>query len=159
MNKEFENEYILMRSILNVVSDESGIPSSKIASNVRDRNLVDARRVVSVILRDSHQIVYNKIGNLLGLEHASIIHYVRGHDNLYKYDRDYRLLFDNCIKRISKGMDIVNEEIDYNKKEPELSFMLLRRENITLREKLVSIANILNFKDNDKKRSTKEICV
>ena len=100
-----------------------------------------------------------EIGNLLGLEHASIIHYVRGHDNLYKYDRDYRLLFDNCIKRISKGIDIINEEIDYNNEEPELSFMLLKRENVTLREKLVNIANILNFKENDKKRSTRKICV
>jgi len=159
MDKEFENEYVIMKSILNVVSDESGIPAAKIASSIRNRNIVDARRVITIILREKYQIVYSKIGRLLGLDHASIIHYFRGHDNLYKFERDYRLLYDNCIKRIGIGIDIINEEIDYNDQEPELSFMLLKRENVTLREKLVNIANILNFKDNDKKRSAREICV
>ena len=157
--KEFEDEYITMKSVLNVVSDESGISSSKIASDIRDRHIVDARRVVSIILRNRYGTVYPKIGNLLGLTHASVIHYVRGHDHLYKYDVDYRLLYDNCLKRVEKGFGIIDEEITFDNEDPELSFMVLKRENISLREKLVNIANILNIKENDKKRSTKEICV
>lgn len=56
----------------------------------RKRNNVDGRVAVSYYLRIYYKMTFQKIGALFGKEHGIIMHYVRLHKTLYKYNMEYR---------------------------------------------------------------------
>lgn len=63
-----------------------------IDKNTRKREIVDARRVYSKILRD-FGFSYQHIGDSINKDHATIIHYIKSIDNLLTYDPSFEKKF------------------------------------------------------------------
>lgn len=71
-----------MESLKKIIND---IYLVDIDDSSRMRSIVDARRAYSKILRD-FGYSYHHIGDSIGKDHASIIHYVKSIDGLLQYD-------------------------------------------------------------------------
>lgn len=63
----------------------------------RKQNNVNGRIAVSNYLRAHEKMTLVSIGNCLNKDHASIIHYLKQHADLYKYDRNYKYLYDKIV--------------------------------------------------------------
>jgi hypothetical protein len=63
-----------------------------IDKRTRKRELVDARRAYSKILRDVG-FSYQHIGDSIGKDHATVIHYIKTIDPLLKYDPVFQKKF------------------------------------------------------------------
>lgn len=63
-----------------------------IEDRTRKRQIVDARKAYSKILRDSG-FSYEFIGKSINKDHATIIHYVKSVDSLLKYDAIFEKKF------------------------------------------------------------------
>jgi chromosomal replication initiation ATPase DnaA len=58
------------------------------------RNNVDGRVAVSYYLRIHSKTTFQKIGDLLKKDHGTIMHYMKLHDNLYRYNSEYKNKYD-----------------------------------------------------------------
>ena len=63
-----------------------------INDKTRKRRIVDARRAYAKILRDVG-FSYEHIGDSIGKDHATIIHYVKSIDDLLQYDSIFEKKF------------------------------------------------------------------
>lgn len=66
----------------------------------RERKFVYARIALSHYLRHNLKMTLADIGIVIGKIHCTIIHYLKEHDQLYKYDSDYREKYDK-LKSLS----------------------------------------------------------
>lgn len=69
-----------------------------IESDRRKRTIVDGRKVYSKILRDLGYR-YQHIGNTLGKDHCTIIHYVKNIDSLLEFDSVFNKRYNMCKKK------------------------------------------------------------
>lgn len=76
----------------------------------RNREVVDARKIYSKILRDKGYS-YERIGSSIGKDHATIIHYVRNIEHLLAYDQLLKEKYIACENVFSKKTKSVKEQI------------------------------------------------
>jgi hypothetical protein len=76
----------------------------------RKRNVVDARKVYSKILRDNGYS-YDLIGETLGKDHATIIHYVRNIEYILSYDKMLKDKYVACKNVFIKTRKSIKEQI------------------------------------------------
>jgi hypothetical protein len=91
------------KAITNIVSLMTGISVKEIFSKNRKRDIVNARRIIAVILRKELFMKYQAIGAFLKKNHAGIILYLKQHDAFLQYDQEYKKLFgiiSNELKKI-----------------------------------------------------------
>jgi hypothetical protein len=89
--------------IANVVSLATGISVKQIFGKTRKREIVNARRIIAVILRKELFMKYQAIAAFLKKNHAGIILYLKQHESFIQYDREYKKLFgviSNELKKI-----------------------------------------------------------
>lgn len=84
-----------MESLKQIVNE---IFSVDIDDKRRKRTIVDARKVYSKILRDLGY-GYENIGKTLGLNHCTIIHYLKNTDDLIKFDAVFKKRYNMCLKK------------------------------------------------------------
>lgn len=77
----------------------------------RTRGEVDARRVFAKILRD-RGFSYQKIGNALGKNHSTIIHYIRNIEELLKYDKSFISMYSRVLKEHQLGYDPIMDMLE-----------------------------------------------
>lgn len=77
----------------------------------RKRNVVDARKVYSKILRDNGYS-YDLIGETLGKDHATIIHYIRNIEYILSYDKILRDKYIACKNVFIKTRKSIKEQIE-----------------------------------------------
>ena len=81
----------------------------------RKRDVVDARKVYSKILRDSGYS-YESIGKTINKNHATIMHYVKNIEHLMSYDQILRNKYVACknvfIKKKKSILDQVKKDVD-----------------------------------------------
>ena len=81
----------------------------------RKRDVVDARKVYSKILRDSGYS-YESIGNTINKNHATIMHYVKTIEHLMSYDQILRNKYVACknvfIKNKKSILDQIKKDVD-----------------------------------------------
>ena len=106
-----------------------------IDEDTRRRDVVDARRIYSKILREE-RFSFELIGESIGKNHATIIHYVRSIDNILEYDKDLREKYIAC-----KGIYLENSESIFEniKNDPDAYVTIIRLRN-ELHE-LISLKN------------------
>lgn len=90
----------------------------------RKRQVVDARRVYSKILRD-RGYTFESIGKTLKLNHATILHYTKSIDNIITYDVDFREKYIYCKSDFLKDKDILRPK----KKDMDVYMSAIRLKN------------------------------
>lgn len=101
---------------------------TSIMSEHQGRVVVDVKRMMCKILRALFDLSYTSIGGLFNKDHATIIHHVNRHDDLYLYDKEYAHDFDALLLdvkqrtravlyRIVKNGSIKLREINSSEKE------------------------------------------
>jgi len=63
--------------------------------NNRERHNVIHRHAFMVIARNNVNLPLQKIGKIFNRDHATVIHACKNHESNYKYDPDYRIVYDN----------------------------------------------------------------
>lgn len=63
-------------------------------SNTRKQEVVYSRIAASNYLRFRYKFTFQKIADLYGKTHATIIYYLKQHESLYKYDKIYKEKYD-----------------------------------------------------------------
>lgn len=87
--------------IIRVVAADFSITYSNILSDSRKREYVDARKLLTYVLRNHYYLSYQKIGSVLGgKNHATAIHAEKHFKLLYNQYREYRNKCDVICKRI-----------------------------------------------------------
>jgi len=104
----------------------------------RRRDVVDARKVYSKILRDNG-CSYELIGNTIGKDHATIIHYVKNIEYLLTYDRILIEKYVACKNVFIKKKKSIKEQ---TKKDIDIYVTVVRltnelQEAIAIKEKLL----------------------
>lgn len=59
----------------------------------RERLNVVHRHAFSVIARENVRLSLNKIGSIIGRDHATVIHACKNHETNYRFDADYRSIY------------------------------------------------------------------
>lgn len=68
----------------------------------RERRNVIYRHAFSVAVRTLSKLTVQRIGKILGKDHATVIHAVKAHEGNYNYDPDYRNIYDKIHKRVAE---------------------------------------------------------
>jgi hypothetical protein len=105
----------------------------------RKRNVVDARKVYSKILRDNGYS-YDLIGETLGKDHATIIHYIRNIEYILSYDKILKDKYVACKNVFVKTRKSIKEQI---KKDVDIYVTVVRLAS-ELQDALSSKKKILN---------------
>jgi hypothetical protein len=95
--------------IIHVISKALGIHVKKLTGSTRHRELVDARRICYVLLKEKMQLPAIVIGSYFNRDHASILHHLNSHEMLYKTYFDYRVRFDKAEQRLKNNEYVEND--------------------------------------------------
>jgi len=108
------------------VCSRYGLEWSMILSRSRVREVVDARRLYSGILRNVFRLTFQEIGNILNKNHATILHNINQHDTFVKILKSYKknyeeieralMLDDNYyiheVKEVERKMDDLSKRLE-----------------------------------------------
>lgn len=99
--------------------------NTKLISKDRKREGVDARMVYAKLLREMG-LSYKRIGDTLGKDHSSIVHYNQAFDKLLEFNDDIKVIYAECVNEYFNGREPVIAM-------PEIA---MRKELIELRKKI-----------------------
>ena len=125
INVEDKKEVLELKDIVN------GVFETDVNIKSRDRNVVDARRIYSKILRGIGYTFYD-IGATLNKDHATIVHYLKNLNELMVVDKPLMGKYLKCVELF--GKDIEPVVID-----PDLTSVSLKLLNESLRNQLESL--------------------
>ena len=100
------------RGVAQVVGSLYGLDFEQIISINRRRDLVDARKIMSVLLRNVYKLTFSKIGAILQRDHTTMLHYYRDHENLMETDQDYKHFYNTALSAVGhldKSKDLVED--------------------------------------------------
>ena len=101
-----------VQGVSQVVGSLYGLDFEQMISINRRRDRVDARKIMSVLLRNVYKLTFSKIGTVLERDHASILHYYRDHENLMETDQDYKHFYNTALSAVGhldKSKDLVED--------------------------------------------------
>lgn len=84
----------ILDTITGVVARAHGLNKNELFTKYRGSNLVEARRHIMYIAKEEYGITCKKIGDWLNLDHSSVVHHCKKHQDLYDVDKNYRDKFD-----------------------------------------------------------------
>jgi chromosomal replication initiation ATPase DnaA len=82
------------------VLEEMGFSKEELISEDRRHDLVDARRMMSVILY-SKGFTYKSIGKIFNRDYSTVRTMIKGHDDLMKYNKGYKYKYEEFFKKIN----------------------------------------------------------
>jgi chromosomal replication initiation ATPase DnaA len=98
-----------IQTAFEVVSKVTDMPIALIRTPSRRRELVDARRMIAVILCRNSGMPITRIAAHLDKDHATILSLKRGHDNLTDVDTQYRQAFEEAERMYLDRMATITE--------------------------------------------------
>ena len=78
----------------NVIEEETGVTKEQIQSRIRQRPFVDAKKVISRILRKHTRTTLEAIASEFNVDHSTIVHYDRTFNQLYENETCFMNLYD-----------------------------------------------------------------
>ena len=135
------------RGVAQVVGSLYGLDFEQMISINRRRELVDARKIMSVLLRNVYKLTFSKIGAILQRDHTTMLHYYRDHDNLMETDRDYKHFYNTALSAVGhldKSKDLI-EDVTFIEGLLERVDQLEREKEIW-KKKEEQLANLLQLK-------------
>ena len=88
------------KHIIFITAKATGTTVQMLSSKCRVRNLVDARRICYVMLRDKLKMTYGEIGSHFDRDHASVMHNYEQHEDLLRMYADYRIMYERVKGRL-----------------------------------------------------------
>ena len=88
------------KHIIFITAKATGTNVQMLVSRCRVRNLVDARRICYVMLRDKLKMTYGEIGSHFDRDHASVMHNYEQHEDLLRMYADYRIMYERVNGRL-----------------------------------------------------------
>jgi chromosomal replication initiation ATPase DnaA len=88
------------KHIIFITAKATGTNVQMLVSRCRVRNLVDARRICYVMLRDKLKMTYGEIGSHFDRDHASVMHNYEQHEDLLRMYADYRIMYERVKGRL-----------------------------------------------------------
>ena len=107
MNELNQNLMDKVERVKNVVCYVSKISRKQLLSKSRERYIVDNRRMAFVICRDILELGWSKIAREFNLNHASIIHHYKKHQDLMAYDEYYKNKYNDILEVFKLQIDYV----------------------------------------------------
>lgn len=107
MNELNQNLMDKVERVKNVVCYVSKISRKQLLSKSRERYIVDNRRMAFVICRDILELGWTKIAREFNLNHASIIHHYKKHQDLMAYDEYYKNKYNDILEVFKLQIDYV----------------------------------------------------
>ena len=136
-----------VQGVSQVVGSLYGLDFEQMISINRRRELVDARKIMSVLLRNVYKLTFSKIGAILQRDHTTMLHYYRDHENLMETDRDYKHFYNTALSAVGhldKSKDLIE---DFTFIEGLLERVdQLEREKEIWKKKEEQLANLLQLK-------------
>lgn len=74
---------------------------SKLNDNTRKRELVENRMIFAKIVYDMHKLSLMRIGSYINKNHATIIHYLKQHENLMDFDIFYKMKYKKILALVN----------------------------------------------------------
>lgn len=74
---------------------------SKLNDNTRKRELVENRMIFAKIVYDMHKLSLMRIGSYINKNHATIIHYLKQHENLIEFDIFYKMKYKKILALVN----------------------------------------------------------
>ena len=74
---------------------------SKLNDNTIKRELVENRMIFSKIVYDMHKLSLMRIGSYINKNHATIIHYLKQHENLMDFDVFYKTKYKKILALVN----------------------------------------------------------
>lgn len=113
-------EEIKLKILYDVVQKHTKLTKDDMKEKTRWKKVVEARRVTSVLLRQSTDFSFQMIANEFDLtSHCTIMHYIRSHNDLIETDFDYRKMYEDISNEFyENGMEseeFLSKEIEYYK--------------------------------------------
>lgn len=97
--------------LFSIIDKELGIKRDVVTSKSRKGEIVDARRIFSVICKKNSKLSLKKIGGHLGgRDHATILSAIKKHNDFYKTNKDYIYKFDK-VNHSFLSSNIMSEKI------------------------------------------------
>lgn len=100
----FVNKYrkiFTEREILDIILNNFDLTMEMVSSKIRTRKYVDARVVITYILRKKLGYTYTHIGKVIGnRDHTTVIHNERKFVDLYDTDTRFKDLSDTILKSV-----------------------------------------------------------
>jgi len=137
-----------LEDVLNVVSETMSVTKEAILGTKRDRLLVDARRIVMMIILTEESVSVSEAARAINKNHATVIHYRRTHEALYASMPRYRNTYDICLKKY-KGekhltfQDFLDRGAENSKLQEDLRG--LQSENAELRYSILKLEKKLSL--------------
>jgi hypothetical protein len=129
------------KSLQQLIENEFGIPSGKLLTSTRKKEIVDGRHLYAAIMYHSClSISISKIGEEIGKDHATVMHSCKKAALLLALEYEYR----------QKAIAVIISYMRYNKY-PKMGDWFLVNQTKILLEKLM-----VNEKRQDKRRRLKE---
>ena len=87
--------------ILNIVSETCGVTVEQVISQMRDRNIVDARKIFSAVMKKKKKYALIKIGRIIGdRDHTTIRHEVIEYESLYRHEDAFKFKADAVMSAL-----------------------------------------------------------
>ena len=103
-NQEQESEKIFTLAdleILTIVSETCGVTAEQVVSRMRDRDIVDARKIFSAVMKKKKKYALERIGKIIGdRDHTTIRHEVIEYDSLYKLEDAFKHKADSVMSAL-----------------------------------------------------------
>lgn len=97
--------------LFSIIEKELSIKKEDVVSKSRKGEIVDARRIFSVICKRNSKLSLKKIGDYLGgKDHATILSAIKKHDDFYENNKDYIYNFDK-VNHSFLSSNIMSEKI------------------------------------------------
>ena len=78
----------------NVIQEETGVTKEQIQSRIRQRPFVDAKKVISRVLRKYTRTTLEAIASEFNVDHSTIVHYTKTFSQLYDNEPYFTNLYD-----------------------------------------------------------------
>ena len=88
-------------SLVRVISAYMDIEEECMRKKDGRREVVDSKRMLVALFRPRTKLTLKRIGNMLGVDHATVIHYTKTHNTLIQNNSRYRKNFENIKNKIS----------------------------------------------------------
>ena len=92
-----------------IINQVNRIFSCNTLSTSRKRDNVNGRIASSFYLRYVEKLSLEKIGEIINKNHSSVIHYLKQHESLCLYDKEYKRLYSKLTKIESPKQWLCNQ--------------------------------------------------